>query len=272
MPEFNVNQFKMPTALLVLIATVVLFYSFMVTTIPAGYVGIQVMFGKVESTYLDPGIHVVNPFVSIIKMDTRTQRADEEGIIPSKEMLSMTLKTSINYHVDPANAAEIYKTLGSDYFGTFVDPHMRSILREVTSEYSAEQFFSNTRNEIQQKIQASLTKVLEPRGIVVESVMLKEISPPDVVKNAIEQKQAQQQEAEAMQFKLQKEKLEAERKMIEAEGIQKFQEIVKKGIDKNLLDWKGIEATETIAKSPNTKIVIIGNKDSGGLPLILPSK
>lgn len=263
---------RMPAPLIGIILLALLFYAFMVTSIPAGYVGIQVLFGKVESTYLEPGIHIVNPFMSIVKMDTRTQKADEEGIIPSKEMLNMTLKTSINYHVDAAQAAQIYKTLGSDYYNSFVDPHIRSIIREVTSDYSAEQFFSNSRNEIQQRIQATLTKALEPRGIIVESVMLKEISPPDVVRNAIELKQAQQQEAEAMQFKLQKERLEAERKMIEAEGIQKFQEIVKKGIDKNLLDWKGIEATETIAKSPNTKIVIIGNKDSGGLPLILPAK
>jgi len=240
-------------------------------TIPTGSVGIRVLFGKVQDGYLEPGFYVLNPFVRIVKMNIRTQKADEEGVIPSKEMLNMTLKTSINYHLDKYKVEDIYKTLGTDYFDQFVEPHIRSSIREITSEYGAEQFFSGARNEIQHKIQDLLTKTLTPRGFIVESVMLKEISPPEIVRVAIESKQAQQQEAEAMKFRLQKEKLEAERKTIEAEGIQKFQEIVKKGIDKNLLEWKGIEATEIIAKSPNTKIIIIGSKESGGLPLILPS-
>ena len=268
----NTQLLKLLNLFFAFVALIGLSYFSMVTVIPAGFVGIQVLFGKVQENYLEPGMHIINPFTTIVKFDTRTQKADEEGVIPSKEMLSMTLKTSVNYHIDKTKAQDIYKTLGTDYFYKFVDPHIRSSLRQVTSEYGAEQFFSNSRNEIQQKIQESLSQALTPRGIIVESVMLKEISPPEVVTRAIEAKQAQQQEAEAMKFKLQKEKLEAERKMIEAEGIQKFQEIVKRGIDKNLLDWKGIEATEMLAQSPNAKIIIIGNKESGGLPIILPAK
>src|SRR5690349_2239143 len=102
----SINAVLIP---IVALASLFFFYVFMITTIPAGYVGIKEYFGKVESGYLEPGIHIVSPFVSIIKMDTRTQKADEEGIIPSKEMLSMTLKTSINYHIDTARASEIYK-------------------------------------------------------------------------------------------------------------------------------------------------------------------
>lgn len=239
-----------------------------ISTIPTGYVGIPVLFGRVQDGYLESGFHILNPFSWVTKMDLRTQKADEEGIIPSKEMLNMTVKTSINYHLDKAKAGDIYNTVGTDYFDKLIDPHMRSTLREVTSEYRAEQFFSSDRSAIQKKIEQSLATYLTPRGIVIESVMIKEISPPATVTRAIESKQAQQQEAEAMKFKLQRERLEAERKTIEAEGIQKFQEIVKKGIDSNLLAWKGIEATETLAKSANTKIIIIGNKDSG-LPIIL---
>ncbi len=242
-----------------------------ISTIPTGYVGIPVLFGEVQPGYLEAGLHITNPFTWVTKMDLRTQKADEEGVIPSKEMLNMTLKTSVNYHVDKAKAGDIYNTLGTDYFDKFVEPHIRSSIREVTSEYRAEQFFSSDRNEIQKRIEQSISRNLTPRGIVVESVMLKEVTPPATVTRAIETKQAMQQEAEGMKFKLQREKLEAERKTIEAQGIQNFQEIVKKGIDSNLLAWKGIEATENIAKSPNTKIVIIGNKDSGGMPLILPS-
>jgi regulator of protease activity HflC (stomatin/prohibitin superfamily) len=237
-----------------------------ISTIETGYVGIPVLFGKVQDGYLEAGLHFLNPFVLVTKLDLRTQKADEEGVIPSKEMLNMTLKTSVNYHLDKAKAGEIYNTLGTDYFDKFIEPHIRSSIREVTSEYKAEQFFSSDRNEIQQKIEDSITRNLTPRGIIIESVMLKEISPPETVRIAIESKQAQEQEAQAMQFKLQKERLEAERKTIEATGIQNFQEIVKKGIDANLLAWKGIEATELLAKSPNSKIIMIGNKE--GLPLI----
>jgi regulator of protease activity HflC (stomatin/prohibitin superfamily) len=240
-----------------------------ISTIPTGYVGIPVLFGKVQEGYLEAGFHMLNPFAIVTKLDLRTQKADEEGVIPSKEMLNMTLKTSVNYHIDKAKAGEIYNTLGTDYFDKFIEPHIRSSIREVTSEYKAEQFFSSDRNEIQKKIEDSITRNLTPRGVIIESVMLKEISPPETVRIAIESKQAQQQEAEAMKFKLQRERLEAERKTIEAQGIQNFQEIVKKGIDANLLAWKGIEATEALAKSPNTKIVMIGNKD--GMPLIMPS-
>ena len=247
----------------------VFFLLLSVSVIPTGYVGIPVLFGQVEDETLEPGLHFTNPFSRVIQMDLRTQKADEEGVIPSREMLNMTLKTTINFHLEKNMASTIYKTVGTDYFNKLVEPHIRSSIRQISSDYRAEQFFSADRNEIADKIQKLLSETLAPRGIVIESVMLKEILPPETIKSAIENKQAQQQEAEAMKFRLQREKLEAERKQIEAEGIQKFQEIVKRGIDQNLLAWKGIEATENLAKSPNTKIIIIGNSDKGGLPLIL---
>lgn len=236
-----------------------------------GHVGIPVLFGKITGSYLAPGLSFHHPLARVIEFDLRTQKADEEGIIPSKEMLNMTLKTSINYHIEKNKVVEIYTTVGTDYFNKLIDPHIRSSIREITSEYRAEQFFSSDRNQIQQRIEESLAHKLKQRGIIIESIMLKEVSPPALVTAAIEKKQAQQQEAEAMKFRLQSERLEAERKEIEAKGIQKFQEIVKQGIDANLLAWKGIEATEMLAKSPNAKIVIIGNKGTSGMPLIIPT-
>lgn len=246
----------------------VIILSCSIFTVGVGHVGIPVFFGKVSTKYYEPGIHLSNPLVIIHKMDLRTQKADEEGIIPSKEMLSMKLKTSVNYRIDKNHAGELLNTIGPDFFDKFIEPHIRSSIREVTSEYNAEQFFSSDRNEIQSRIEENIRRSLTPRGIIVESVMLKEVSPPERVRIAIESKQAQQQEAEAMKFRLQKERLEADRKAIEAQGIQNFQEIVKKGIDTNLLTWKSIEATEALAKSSNAKIVFIGNKN--GLPIMLP--
>ncbi|KTC86586.1 prohibitin family protein [Legionella brunensis] len=252
----------------------VIFLFFIISTvsiIPVGYVGIPVLFGRVQTGYLDPGIHFTNPFTRVVKFDLRTQKADEEGVIPSKEMLNLTLKTSVNYHLNKSKIVDIYSSVGVDYFDKLIEPHIRSSIRQITSNYNAEQFFSGDRNEIASNIQKSLIQELEPRGVVIESIMLKEILPPESIRLAIENKQAQQQEAEGMKFRLQREKLEAERKKIEAEGIQQFQEIVKRGIDQNLLAWKGIEATEALAKSPNAKIIIIGNNDKGGLPLIMPT-
>lgn len=260
------QDYKYPIGLFgIFLALFILFCS--ASAIPTGYVGIPVLFGEVQAGYLESGIHFLNPFSHVVKLDLRTQKADEEGVIPSKEMLNMTLKTSVNYHLDKAKAGDIYNTVGVDYFDKLIEPHIRSSIRQVTSNYLAAQFFSADRNLISDKITELLAKELNPRGVIIESVMLKEISPPETVRRAIESKQAQQQEAEAMQFKLQREKLEAERKKIEAEGIQQFQEIVKRGIDENLLAWKGIEATENLAKSTNSKIIIIGNNN--GLPLIM---
>lgn len=243
-----------------------------IAVVPTGYVGIPVLFGRAQDGHLDPGIHLVKPLTRVVKFDLRTQKADEEGVIPSKEMLNMTLKTSVNYHLDKSKVGDIYNSIGTDYFDTLIEPHIRSTIRQITSNYNAEQFFSGDRNEIAASIQKLLAQELTPRGVIIESIMLKEILPPESLRRAIENKQAQQQEAEGMKFRLQREKLEAERKKIEAEGIQQFQAIVKKGIDQNLLAWKGIEATETLAKSPNTKIIIMGNSDHGGLPLIIPTK
>jgi len=242
-----------------------------ISIVHTGYIGIPVLFGKVKGSYLEPGLNIHSPLSRVIELDLRTQKADETGIIPSKEMLNMTLKTSINFHIDKNKAMEIYSTVGTDYFEKLIDPHIRSSIREITSEYRAEQFFSSDRNQIQQRIEESLSQKLQQRGIIIESIMLKEVSPPALVIAAIEKKQAQQQEAEAMKFRLQSERLEAERKEIEAKGIQRFQEIVKQGIDTNLLAWKGIEATEMLAKSKNAKIVIIGNKGTNGMPLIIPT-
>ncbi|WP_133134969.1 prohibitin family protein [Legionella nautarum] len=236
------------------------------------YVGVPVLFGRVHTGILDPGIHFKNPFTQVVKFDLRTQKADEEGVIPSKEMLNLTLKTSVNYHLNKSKIGDIYNSVGVDYFNKLIEPHIRSSIRQITSNYNADQFFSGDRYEIAANIQKSLVQELESRGVIIESIMLKEILPPESIRRAIENKQAQQQEAEGMKFRLQREKLEAERKKIEAEGIQQFQEIVKRGIDQNLLAWKGIEATEALAKSPNTKIIIIGNNEKGGLPLIMPTK
>ncbi len=149
-------------------------------------------------------------------------------------------------------------------------PQFRSVARGVTAGYEAKALYTSEREMISTLIKDELQKIVEPRGVIVESVPLRRIILPKGLQDAIEEKLRAEQESQRMQFILLKEKQEAERKRIEAKGIADFQHIVSQGISEQLLRWKGIEATEKIANSPNTKVIIVGGKD--GLPLILDTK
>jgi len=149
-----------------------------------------------------------------------------------------------------------------------VEPQIRSALREVTASYEAKALYSAQREKIATEIFTLFNKMSRDRGIIADAVLLRKIGLPPVVANAIQEKLRREQEAEQMKFVLQKEQQEAERKRIEAQGIADFQKIVASGISAQLLEWKGIEATEKLAMSPNTKVVVIGNSKSG-LPIIL---
>lgn len=142
------------------------------------------------------------------------------------------------------------------------------MIRDTTAGHSANTLYSSSRKQVEDEIMQGLKASLEPRGIVIENVLLRDIQLPHALRASIETKQQAEQESLAMGFRLQKERQEADRKRIEAQGIHDFQQIVAQGISEQLLQWKGIEATENLAKSPNTKIVVVGNAKNG-LPLIL---
>src|SRR3989442_3922092 len=162
---------------------------------------------------------------------------------------------------------EQYRTVGSDYVGTIVEPQFRSAIREITSSYEAKALYSAERERIAGEIFSLFRRLAGERGIIVQQVLLRKIGLPPVVANAIQEKLRREQEAEQMKFVLQKEQQEAERKRIEAQGVADFQRIVAQGISPQLLEWKVIQATEKLAASPNAKIVIVGNTKSG-LPLV----
>jgi regulator of protease activity HflC (stomatin/prohibitin superfamily) len=239
-----------------------------VRVIPAGHVGVKDFFGNVSPNVLAPGVHVVFPFTKVEKMSVKTQEVKEQAEVPSKEGLTMDLEGSLLFRLDPARAADIYKTIGPEYQEIAVHPQIRSAIREVTATYEAKALYSAERNKIESETLALFRKMSEGRGIVTEAVLLRKIGLPAVVANAIQEKLKREQEAEQMKFVLQKEQQEAERKRIEAQGVADFQRIVASGISQQLLEWKGIEATEKLALSANTKIVVIGNSKSG-LPIIL---
>ena len=240
-------------------------------TVPAGHVGIKDFFGNVSPSVLSPGVNVVMPLTRVVKMSVQTQEIKEVAEVPSREGLILSLESSLLFQLDPAKAAEIYRTVGSDYVGTIVEPQFRSAIREVTASYEAKALYSAERDRIAGEIFALFQRLAGNRGIMVQQVLLRRIGLPPVVANAIQEKLRREQEAEQMKFVLQKEQQEAERKRIEAQGIADFQRIVAQGISAQLLEWKGIEATEKLAGSSNTKIVVIGNSKTG-LPLILGDK
>ena len=240
------------------------------TIIPAGHVGVIDFFGNVSDRTLKPGVNVVNPLANVIKFDARTQEIKEVMNVPSKEGLGVELEISLLYSLSFENANKIYKTVGEDYVEKILIPQFRSVVRGVTASYEARALYTAEREQLAKLMEAELSKLVQPRGITIEAAPLRQITLPARLTESIEEKLKAEQESQRMQFVLQRETQEAERKRIEAKGIADFQEIVSKGISEQLLKWKGIEATEKLAGSSNTKVVVIGSgKD--GLPLILGS-
>jgi prohibitin 1 len=238
------------------------------TSIPTGNVGVLTLFGRVTGETLQEGIHLINPLKSVQKLSVQTQSVKESANVPSNEGLILALDTSLLFHLDKSKAAWVYQTVGENYAEKIIEPTMRAAIRAATSAHTANALYTNARELVQQQIQDELTAQLAPRGVIVENVLLRDVQLPAMLKTSIEAKQQAEQDALRMSFILQKEKQEAERKRIEAQGIADFQKIVAQGISPQLLEWKGIEATEKLATSSNAKVVIVGNAKNG-LPLVL---
>jgi regulator of protease activity HflC (stomatin/prohibitin superfamily) len=242
-----------------------------ITSIPTGNVGVLTLFGRVTGDVLGEGIHLINPLKSVQKLSVQTQSVKESANVPSNEGLILALDTSLLFRLDKNKAAQVFQTVGEDYAAKIVEPTLRAAIRASTSAHTANALYTNARELVQQQIQDELTTQLSARGVIVEAVLLRDVQLPAMLKGSIEAKQQAEQDALRMSFILQKEKQEAERKRIEAQGIADFQKIVAQGISPQLLEWKGIEATEKLATSSNAKVVIIGNPKNG-LPLVLEPK
>ena len=266
MPSFGGAGKKLLRFAIVVLVIIVLMAS--TTSIPTGNVGVLTLFGRVTGETLPEGIHLVNPLKSVQKLSVQTQSVKESANVPSNEGLILALDTSLLFRLDKDNAAYVYQTVGDNYAEKIVEPTLRAAIRASTSAHSANALYTNARELVQQQIQDELKAQLAPRGVIVENVLLRDVQLPAMLKGSIEAKQQAEQDALRMSFILQKEKQEAERKRIEAQGIADFQKIVAAGISPQLLEWKGIEATEKLAASANAKIVIIGNPKNG-LPLVL---
>jgi len=260
-------MFRLIGIVIVAFVVVILFFS-AVTRVESGHVGVLTLFGRVTGEVLPEGMHLINPFKTNNEMSIRTQEIKESASVPSSEGLVMNLDTSLIYHLDPAKAADVYQKIGPSYETVLIEPNLRAAIREATASHTANALYTGEREMVAKQIYDNLGSTLGSRGFYIESILLRDIQLPATLKASIEAKQQAEQDALAMNFKLQKETQEAQRKRIEAQGIRDFQQIVAQGISPQLLQWKGIEATENLAKSSNSKVVVIGNSKNG-LPLIL---
>ncbi len=238
-----------------------------VACVKTGHVGVVTMFGRVTGRNMPEGIHLVNPLARVHELNVKTLEIKERAAVPSKEGLIMGLEASVLYHLQPETASDVFQKLGPGYADILLVPNFRAAMRGVTAANSASTLYSDARESIARQILNDLQAQVQPRGIVIENVLLRDLQLPETLKQAIEAKQQAQQEAQRMEFVLQREKQEAERKRVEAQGIKDFQNIVTEGISEKLLEWKGIEATIELARSPNAKVVVVGNSKTG-LPLI----
>ncbi len=246
-------------------------FSQTITVVPAGHVGVVDFFGNVSETTLKAGINIINPLAKVQKFSIQTKELKEVMQVLSREGLTIGLEISSLYRLNPDSAASVYKKIGSEYEEVVLVPQFRSVSRSVTANFQASALYSTERERLGVAIMEELSKIVEPRGIIIESTPLRNVALPSQLTDAIEQKQRADQESQRMEFVLTKERQEADRKRVEAQGVADFQKIVATTISEQLLRWKGIEATMKIAESPNSKVVIIGSgKD--GLPVILDTK
>jgi len=254
---------------LVLVGLFVLLY-LSLTVVPAGRVGVKDFFGRVSDTALQPGINLVMPGTRVVKFSVQTREIKETAAVPTSEGLIVNLDVSLLFRLRPEAAARVYKTVGRQFEQVVIDPQLRSAIRDVTAEYEAKFLYSASREMVAQNMFKHMQVALGPRGIEAEQVLLRAVQLPPLLTTAIQEKLQAEQQAQRMRFVLDRERQEAERKRVEGQGIADFQSIVAKGISPELLKWKAIEVAHELSKSPNAKIIVLGDKT--GLPIILGDK
>ncbi len=251
-----------------------------VKQIDAGFVGVKSLFGKVQNDVLNSGLNFVNPLVEVKQLDARTQnytmsgqhdegaRAADDAIrVLTADGLEVIIDLSVLFKVKPSAAPEILRTIGTDYLDKIVRPIARTAIRDNAVSYDAVALYSSKRDEFQNKIFNTINKSFIKRGLELEQLLVRNITLPASVKTTIESKINAEQDAQKMTFVLQKERQEAERKRVEAQGIADYQRILSTGLSDKQLQYETIKAQKEIALSPNTKVIIMGN--SKNAPIIL---
>jgi len=228
-----------------------------ITVIPAGNVGVEDFQGKVSDRSLPAGVHLINPFADVVQFSVRLRDVKEEIAATSKEGLALGIDISIQYRIDPAKAASIYLSIGTEE-REIVISRFRAISREIISGYSAEDVYATKREEISLKLADKLRSQLAPLGFIVDEALLRNVKVPETLQAAIQQRLKAEQENLQMKFVLEKETQEADRKRIEAKGRADAQKILSEGLTPAVLQLREIEANEKLSLSPNSKIIILG--------------
>jgi len=239
------------------------------TTIPTGMSGVE--WTPTQGTLKEPlgeGFHVISPFSEVYMVDVREQQRLEELEVLTNNGLTVTLSTSVLFQPVASQLYQLKTQVESDYYSVLIAPALRSSARKVVGRYSPEEVYSTKRDEVEREIFADVTKRNDGKPVRVNAILIRQVRLPPAVQTAIQRKLEQEQRALEMEFVLEREKKEAERKRIEATGIADYQQIISTGLSEKLLEWKGIDATEKLASSSNSKIVVIGS-GKGGLPVIL---
>ena len=250
--------------------------------IDAGLVGVKKLFGNVQPSVLTSGLHFVNPLYEIERLDVRTQNYTMSGIndeghksgddairVLTADGLEVTIDLTVLYRVIPTEAPRLVRETGVDYEDKVVRPIARTRIRDNAVYYEAVALYSTKRDEFQSRIFKVIESDFRKRGLLLENLLVRNITLPATVKSSIEQKIQAEQDAQKMQFVLQKEKQEAERKRVEAQGIADYQRIISESLTDKQLQYEQIKATMELAKSQNAKIVMMGR---GSAPVILDTK
>ncbi|HET6252867.1 MAG TPA: prohibitin family protein [Puia sp.] len=250
--------------------------------IDAGEVGVQTLYGKVQNDVLYSGLHFINPLMEVHKMDVKTQnytmsavhdegakQGDDAIRVLTSDGLEVVIDLTVLYRVLPADAPRILREIGIDYTDKIVRPIARTRIRDNAVYYDAVSLYSVKRDEFQRRIFESISSEFQKRGLVVEQLLIRNISLPQAVKTSIEQKMTAEQDAQKMQYVLQKEQQEAQRKRVEAQGIADYQRIISQSLTDRQLQYETIKAQLEIAKSPNAKVIILGK---GTTPVMLDTK
>jgi len=276
------KRFATPVRIIGLIVLLLGVLTACIVQVEAGEVGVKKLFGKVQDDVLGSGLHFINPLVDVIKMDIKTQNYTMSGILDeghkngddairvlTADGLEVTIDLSVLYRVVPNDAPKLLSETGDNYEDKIVRPITRTRIRDNAVYYDAVSLYSTKRDEFQQRIFKTIEDDFRKRGLLLENLLVRNIALPQSVKSAIELKINAEQESQKMQFVLQKEKQEADRKRIEAQGIADYQHIISESLTDKQLQYESIKAQLEIAKSPNTKVIIMGK---GSNPVILDTK
>jgi regulator of protease activity HflC (stomatin/prohibitin superfamily) len=240
--------------------------------IESGHVGVKTLFGKVQPDILTEGLNFINPLMDVVDFDTRTQnytmsavhdegdkRGDDGIRVLSADGLEVAFDLTVLYRLDAQKTPEILQTIGKDVSDKIVRPITRTKIRDYAAYYDAVALYSSKREEFQAKLTEGITKEFQLRGLILENILVRNVTLPTSVKQAIENKINAEQESQKMRFVLDKEKQEAERKRVEAQGIADYQRILTSSLSDKLLQFEQIKAQKELANSSNAKVIIMGN-------------